>query len=126
MYDTYPASAGLAVKSLSFFPQLLFVKKGGVFHLSRPHSHTERCLKVQLLSSCFFFFFSAQTLQASQLHLALSERLSKGAAAKLDKATLQAYARRKEVETSAQRLTFSNVCRILEDFFWLSRYMRGL
>ncbi len=57
MYDTYPASAGLAVKSLSFFPQLLFVKKGGVFHLSRPHSHTERCLKVQLLSSCFFFLF---------------------------------------------------------------------
>lgn len=47
---------------------------------------------------------TSQTLQASQLHQALADRLCKGAATTLAKATLAAHTRRKDVEKSAQRV----------------------
>jgi hypothetical protein len=47
---------------------------------------------------------TCQTLQASQLHQALAERLSKGAATQLAKVTLAAQTRRKEVEKLATGL----------------------
>lgn len=47
---------------------------------------------------------TAQTLQASQLHQAFAERISKGPATSLSKAALEAHSTRKEVEKKAQRL----------------------